>query len=263
MTAPPAPESNFRLLGTIVGSKEDLSKAIIENTATGERRFYRKGDNVESYRLLEIHPADVVLVSSGGVKLTLRLSSSARLETPASPIVFTSRPDAKNVGDKFIERWKNKTRLTAEAVTGEIKNYLDELSPFLNADRDSTAEKKEELTFPNTAMVAENTWQVGEDDALRAGRNAGRILSQVNISPYSPAPDAEVQGFQLKIVAPDSVWEKMGFRNGDVITQVNDTRIRNLAHLIIAARQVQVQGAAQVNVIRNNQPVKLTYVIKK
>lgn len=254
------PEVNLRLLGTIV-RKNDDSKALIENLDTGTRKFYRPGEKIAGVMILEIRPEEIILESEGR-RLTLRLSSR---ETSAAPSPPEAEAAAQEIGNKYIERWTKKKSLSAQGIKHEIKNYLDELNRFWTIIHGPEEENwSGEMSFPDTRKVAENTWEVGEDDALRAIRNARRLFSEVNLSPHSPVGDSSsADGFRLKILRDDSVWKKMGFQTGDVITRVNDRPIRNLADLIPAARSAQSQGTARITVIRDSQPVVLHYYMAR
>jgi len=55
--------------------------------------------------------------------------------------------------------------------------------------------------------------------------DGNKLIQQLKISPYLKKD--QPAGFKIGKIAPESVLTKMGLRNGDVITGVNDVAIRS------------------------------------
>jgi general secretion pathway protein C len=67
--------------------------------------------------------------------------------------------------------------------------------------------------------VADNQYQVQRDDVEKAVRNPAELFSQARILPKYE--NGQMTGVQLNSIQPGSLFEQIGIRNGDVITQVN------------------------------------------
>ena len=67
--------------------------------------------------------------------------------------------------------------------------------------------------------VSENQFQVQRDDVEKAVRNPAELFSQARILPKYE--NGQMTGVQLNSIQPGSLFEQIGIRNGDVITQVN------------------------------------------
>lgn len=71
-----------------------------------------------------------------------------------------------------------------------------------------------------------------------------------------------MDGFQLGQITPGSVIEKLGLKNGDVITEVNGEKLDSLATVMRLAGQVQNMGQAKMLVLRAGKPLTFVFNTK-
>jgi len=77
----------------------------------------------------------------------------------------------------------------------------------------------------NPRKLAENRFQLEQDDIDDMMRNPANLFSQARILPKYE--NGEMIGLQINAIKPDSFFEEVGFEDGDVITCMNDIPIDN------------------------------------
>jgi len=78
----------------------------------------------------------------------------------------------------------------------------------------------------------------------------GEILRQASMAP-NKGPDGSIQGFKFLSIKPGSVFEKLGFKNGDVIKGVNGEPV-NSAAKALELYNVLKSDASSVNIDINS-----------
>jgi type II secretory pathway component PulC len=85
--------------------------------------------------------------------------------------------------------------------------------------------------------------------------NLGKILMQAAAVPYTR--DGELLGFKLLAIDQGSIFDMAGFRNGDVVTHINDQPIRNAALAIRALNSLKKASEARFSYLRENKSREL------
>lgn len=83
------------------------------------------------------------------------------------------------------------------------------------------------------------------------------IMSQAVVRPYLNKGVQE--GLIISRIVPDSLYEKMGLQNGDVIIDVNDKPIHRADNLLQAVNLMQSGGSIIVNIKRNGKNETINY----
>lgn len=86
------------------------------------------------------------------------------------------------------------------------------------------------------------------------------ILMQAAAVPYYSAN--VLNGFRLLEIEAGSVFEKVGFVNGDLITAINGQRLTDVAMTIRLLQSLKDETKADVTLIRNNQEQSLQIVVE-
>ncbi len=76
--------------------------------------------------------------------------------------------------------------------------------------------------------VRGNNRVIKRADFLKQTRRMGEILRQASMAP-NKGPDGSIQGFKFLSIKPGSIFEKLGFKNGDVIKGVNGEPVNSAA----------------------------------
>jgi type II secretion system protein C len=95
----------------------------------------------------------------------------------------------------------------------------------------------------------------------RLGAEIPRILAETAVSPVMQ--DGKVTGLMLTRVPDGTLLSDAGLQAGDVLTEINDTRIDGMATLIGLWPRLQNASDLRAMVLRNGQPVSLSITIKQ
>jgi general secretion pathway protein C len=103
------------------------------------------------------------------------------------------------------------------------------------------------------------TWRVSRE-TMEQFANLGALSSQARVMPY--LVQGEPQGFRLTRLQQDSVLQKIGLRNGDVLHKVNGLSITSPDDALRAYQMLQQEGTVRLEILRSNRPTTLTYEIR-
>lgn len=103
------------------------------------------------------------------------------------------------------------------------------------------------------------TWRVSRE-TMEQFSNIGTLSTQARVSPYMV--QGRAQGFRLTRLKSDSVLQRIGLRNGDVLQKVNGLSITSPEDALQAYQQLQQGGTVRLEILRSNRPTTLTYEIR-
>lgn len=104
-------------------------------------------------------------------------------------------------------------------------------------------------------IVADRRWV---DKALTS--DFAKTLQDAKASPN--LVDGQVKGFVLTRIRPDSVYEKMGFLDGDVVEQINGIDLNDAARAIQTLNSLKNENAIELMVKRNGVAMPLKIQVK-
>jgi general secretion pathway protein C len=128
---------------------------------------------------------------------------------------------------------------------------------------ESTSEKTPEKTADlgqGIRKTGENAYAVDRREVEYAVENLNTIITQMRAVPY--LRDGASLGFRVFNIRPESLFERMGLKNGDVIQSVNGIELSSPSQALGLLNSVASADQLQVNLLRNNQPNTLTYAIQ-
>jgi len=111
------------------------------------------------------------------------------------------------------------------------------------------------------SQVAPDTFQLDRKEVERAMANLNEIFTQVRAVPYT-TPDGTPQGFRLFAIQVDSLIDRLGFKNGDIVQRVNGIEVTDPSTAFALLQDLQGYSQVRVDVLRNHQPVTLSYEIR-
>lgn len=91
------------------------------------------------------------------------------------------------------------------------------------------------------------------------GENLSTILMQAAAVPHTK--DGKLVGFQLLEIDEGSIFDVAGFKNGDVITHINEQPINNAAYALRALNNLRQAKQASFNYLRQDTEHELTVQI--
>jgi len=89
----------------------------------------------------------------------------------------------------------------------------------------------------------------------KALSNINNIMSQANIRPHS-------EGFQITRIRPASIFRRLGLRNGDIITAVDDRPIRSVNDAMEIVQDLSARGETSISLKRRGRKRIIDYRIR-
>lgn len=203
-------------------------------------------------------------------------------------VIFGGRPEASIVVLESTTTKQADTFLLGEAVPGDAtiaditrdkvffernncREFLDLEQPELPKKR--VAGEKRRTAKPSAAAAGENVFR--EEGFERNGNviaadrrwmekaitvDLSKTLQDAKASPNTV--NGEVKGFVLTRIRPDSVYEKMGLQDGDVICAINGIELNDAARAIQTLNAMRNESRLEVCVMRNGQRSNLDVQVK-
>jgi general secretion pathway protein C len=108
-------------------------------------------------------------------------------------------------------------------------------------------------------MTGENRWEVNLDGAIALLTQASQVMKEARIRPYFAIGKAA--GIKVDRIKDESVIGKMGLHDGDVIKGVNGFELMSPKTIFEAYRKYKDRSIIELQLLRNDNPVTLTYNI--
>jgi len=83
------------------------------------------------------------------------------------------------------------------------------------------------------------------------------IMTQAAVRPYFEAGAQE--GFIISDIKPDSLYQKLGLQNGDIITEVNGKHMQSADDLLQMVNIMQSGGSIALSLKRNGKAETINY----
>jgi general secretion pathway protein C len=155
-----------------------------------------------------------------------------------------------------------------------VKMILREKIVLRVGAKDQVLEMEKGQTGPmagQSAMAESRIASMGEDRPERtvslersqiedAMGNVNELMQQVKIMPHFS--DGQPDGFSLTGIRPNSIFRKMGLRNGDIITGVNGETIQTMEDALGFYKQLSSSENVSVQMKRRGRENTLNYQIK-
>jgi general secretion pathway protein C len=106
----------------------------------------------------------------------------------------------------------------------------------------------------------ENDFVIDRAEVDRAMENMNQLFTQIRAVPHFQ--DGKAAGFRLFAIKQDSVFEKIGLKNGDIITRINGNELTDPARAMTLLQDLRSEGRVTVDVNRNRQSTTLNYEIR-
>lgn len=107
---------------------------------------------------------------------------------------------------------------------------------------------------------SENEFVIDRAEVDKAMENMNQLFTQIRAVPHFQ--DGKAAGFRLFAIKQDSVFEKIGLKNGDIITRINGNELTDPARAMGLIQELRNQGRITVDVNRNRQLSTLNYEIR-
>ncbi|MGH7899182.1 MAG: type II secretion system protein GspC [Candidatus Binatia bacterium] len=106
----------------------------------------------------------------------------------------------------------------------------------------------------------DNEFVVERAEVDKAMENLNQLFTQIRAVPHFQ--DGKASGFRLFAIRQDSIFEKIGLKNGDIISRINGNELTDPARAMSMIQELRNEGQITVDLTRDRQPTSLTYEIR-
>ena len=108
--------------------------------------------------------------------------------------------------------------------------------------------------------VSDSKYMVDQREMVASTENMSQILTQARALPYME--QGKTVGFRISEITPNSIYEKIGLKNGDVIQKVNSQAVDDPAKFFQLYQGLRTERNISIDLIRNGTPQTLNYEIR-
>ncbi|MDA8082961.1 MAG: hypothetical protein M0024_04805 [Nitrospiraceae bacterium] len=108
--------------------------------------------------------------------------------------------------------------------------------------------------------VGESTYEVDPERIQQAINKPDHILTDARFIPN--IVDGKQQGFVLREVRSGGIYSSLGLQNGDILLRINEFTISSPEAALQAFTALRGIDRAQLDIVRNNAPMSMTYQIR-
>ncbi|HEY8367876.1 MAG TPA: type II secretion system protein GspC [Thermodesulfobacteriota bacterium] len=110
------------------------------------------------------------------------------------------------------------------------------------------------------AQTGTNRYVIDQREIDSALENMNQLLTQARMVPFFSAGKAE--GFRIFAIRPNSLFEKIGLRDGDVLQRINGNDLTDPARAFELFEQLRDEKEISVDLVRNGARQTLSYEIR-
>ena len=74
--------------------------------------------------------------------------------------------------------------------------------------------------------------------------------------------DGELKGFTLTRIRKDSIYEKSGFQNDDVVTEINGVPLTDTAQAVRLLQSLRNESEIEIRMMRSGTPLNFTLKVQ-
>ena len=112
----------------------------------------------------------------------------------------------------------------------------------------------------NVKQVSDSEFVIDEEEVESALGNINQLLTQIRVVPNFQ--DGKADGFKVFAIKPQSIFAKIGLKNGDVIRKVNDQDITSPEKAFGVFQELRNEKNLTVEISRRGQNQSLSYEIR-
>ena len=108
--------------------------------------------------------------------------------------------------------------------------------------------------------MSDTEFQIDRSEVDNAMQNMNQLFTQVRAVPHFQ--EGKANGFRLFAIRRNSIFDKIGLKNGDIVSTINGNPLSDPARAMELFQELKDEGRINVEVTRNRQPTTLTYEIR-
>ncbi|MBI5577334.1 MAG: PDZ domain-containing protein [Deltaproteobacteria bacterium] len=187
-----------------------------------------------------------------GMKTPRMERESAELEAG----VRLSRIERDHV---FLSRGKVEERLDILPVGSRTRVTAPPAAPAASASAPRAADLPAGGEIRVTKL-GESSFALDEATAGQLTGNINQYMTNVRLIPFFEGNKSA--GYRVAAVRPGSAFEQLGFKNGDVIQQINNVELSTPDKMYTIFQNLKDEKRVTVNILRQGQKSTITYEIR-
>jgi general secretion pathway protein C len=112
----------------------------------------------------------------------------------------------------------------------------------------------------NVQATGENEFLIDRAEVDSALENMSQLFTQIRAVPHFEG--GRSTGFRLFAIRSGSIFDKIGLKNGDIIQKVNGSEMSDPSRALQLLQELRSESDLTVEVVRNRQPMTLSYSIR-
>ncbi|MBI1823858.1 MAG: PDZ domain-containing protein [Nitrospirae bacterium] len=109
-------------------------------------------------------------------------------------------------------------------------------------------------------QLSSNRWALDRQEVEHNLDNLNQLMTQARVIPNFS--DGKPDGFRVFAIVPDSFYEKIGLKNGDVLERVNGVEIKDPESFLKVFQHLKDENNISIDVVRNSQKETMSYEIR-
>ena len=216
----------LELLGTVLGGSG--KSAIIKNLDTGKVRGYVEGELID-------------IVISESVELARIENCIAIVERGEGPETIKCKKDIGGTSS-----------VVSQSQPGQIgaPNRIERTRDKSSREKTKTGAENEDVR-----EVSEGVYEVDQKMLEEALSDPNQLMTQARAIPQE-------DGLKFFAIRPNSVFFKIGLRNGDVLHSINDIELDNIENAFGFFEELRGQTHFSIDLSRRGQNFTYEYTIK-
>src|SRR5438128_76387 len=146
------------------------------------------------------------------------------------------------------------------SVEGDGGEEVLELSPPAAAPSAETPETPAAPADDRIRRTAENAFIVDRREVAGAVDNMSGLMTQLRA--VAEVREGRPAGFRLFQIRDDSLFAKLGLRNGDVVERVNGTQVADPTALLAFLQRLRTEPRVALDIVRGDAPRTLVYDLR-
>ena len=110
------------------------------------------------------------------------------------------------------------------------------------------------------SQISDNEYIISQVELDRAFSNMNQILMQARAVPH--VVDGKTEGFRVFAVQPNSIYQKLGIRNGDILTGVNGSSVDSVSKALTLFETLKTEKKFNIDLNRRGKTETFKYEVK-
>jgi general secretion pathway protein C len=232
---PPKPtELRLKLWGVVV-HRDGSSYCVIEDLGTRKQDLYRINDVVAGSAKVKKVEWDRVILDRDGRDEILELAQA--LGGPPGAPGAPGVPGAPG----------------APGVPGPVAAIRPGVAP-------AAVPPEQTARVTGVEQIGDGSYAIDRAEVDSALDNMNQLFTQIRAVPHFEG--GQSTGFRLFAIRQNSIFDKIGLRNGDIIQEINGNTINDPSKALSMFNELRNQQELNVKILRNKEEKHLTYQIR-